>query len=162
MAASLQHISSSTPMGATLVDDGATFRVWAPNASALHVRGTFNGFAIQDTALLVKGERGYWHGFINGVSRGDLYKYWVTGPTGAGWKRDPYARVLHEPDWDCVICDPHFPWHETGFRTPAFNDFVIYQLHVGAFHTPRFPKTGTFLDVIDKVPYLAALGVTAV
>ena len=45
---------------------------------------------------------------------------------------------------------------------PAFHDFVIYQLHVGAFHTPRFPKTGTFLDVADKIPYLADLGVTAI
>ena len=56
-----------------------------------------------------------------------------------------------------------FPWHETGFRTPSFHDFVIYQLHVGAFHTPRFPQhSGTFLDVADKIPYLADVGVTAV
>lgn len=162
MPASLQHISSSTPMGATLVGGGATFRVWAPNASALHVRGSFNGFTIQDDALLLKDERGYWRGFVDGVSDGDRYKYWVTGPAGPGWKRDPYARRLREPDWDCVVCDARFPWHETGYHTPPFNDFVIYQLHVGAFHTPRFPKTGTFLDVVDKVPYLADLGVTAV
>src|SRR6185436_6826344 len=44
----------------------------------------------------------------------------------------------------------------------AFNDFVIYQLHVGAFYTPRFPATGTFLDVVEKLPYFAALGVTAI
>ena len=30
MAASLSHIHSGTPMGANLVADGATFRVWAP------------------------------------------------------------------------------------------------------------------------------------
>jgi 1,4-alpha-glucan branching enzyme len=149
-------------MGATLVGSGATFRVWAPNASAVHVRGSFNGFNIQDDALLVKGERGYWHGFIDGVTTGAVYKYWVNGPSGAGWKRDPYARELREPNWDCVVRPADFPWHDTGYRTPRFNDFVIYQLHVGAFHTPRFPRTGTFLDVIDKIPYLADLGVTAI
>ena len=50
MPASLEHIDSQTPMGATLVADGATFRVWAPNASAVQVRGAFNGFADTDCA----------------------------------------------------------------------------------------------------------------
>jgi 1,4-alpha-glucan branching enzyme len=31
MAASQDHITASTPMGATLTDGGATFRVWAPD-----------------------------------------------------------------------------------------------------------------------------------
>jgi 1,4-alpha-glucan branching enzyme len=149
-------------MGATLVAGGATFRVWAPNAMSVHVRGSFNGFAIREDASLVPDGSGYWHGFIGGVLEGALYKYWITGPAGPGWKRDPYARELREPNWDCVVHSSAFPWHETGFRTPAFSDFVIYQLHVGAFHTPRYPTTGTFLDVIDKIPYLADLGVTAV
>jgi 1,4-alpha-glucan branching enzyme len=162
MPASLQHITPSTPMGATLIADGATFRVWAPNATAVHVRGSFNGFALRDDAALVRGADDYWHGFVGGVTDGALYKYWITGPAGPGWKRDPYARELREPNWDCVVRAMQFPWHDTGFRTPAFNDLIIYQLHVGAFHTPRFPKTGTFLDVVDKIPYLADLGVTAV
>jgi 1,4-alpha-glucan branching enzyme len=148
-------------MGATLVGSGATFRVWAPNATAVHVRGSFNDFSVQEEALLVEDHAGHWRGFIDGVADGSLYKYWITGPAGAGWKRDPYARELLEPNWDCIVRQGDFPWHETGYRTPSFHDFVIYQLHVGAFHTPRFPKTGTFLDVADKIPYLANLGVTA-
>jgi 1,4-alpha-glucan branching enzyme len=136
--------------------------VWAPNATAVHVRGSFNGFNIQDDASLVRGNASYWHGYIDHVKEGDLYKYWVTGQDGPGWKRDPYARRLQEPNWDCVVCKPDFPWHETGFKTPAFHNFIIYQLHVGAFYAPRFPKPGTFLDVIDKIPYLADLGVSAV
>src|SRR5262245_32590722 len=162
MPASLQHVTSSTPMGANLIGTGATFRVWAPNATAVHVRGSFNNFEIRESALLTDGGAGYWHGFVDGVTDGATYKYWITGPAGPGWKRDPYARELREPNWDCVVRRPDFPWHDTGYRTPAFNDFVIYQLHVGAFSTPRFPATGAFLDVVDKVPYLAALGVTAI
>jgi 1,4-alpha-glucan branching enzyme len=161
MPASLEHTSSS-PMGAIMVGTGATFRVWAPNATTVHVRGSFNDFTIQDNALLVKGDSGYWSGFIDGIGDGDTYKYWVSGPAGAGWKRDPYARELREPNWDCVVRNAAFPWHDVGYLTPAFCDFVIYQLHVGAFNTPRFPQTGTFLDVADKIPYLSDLGVTAV
>jgi len=163
MPASLDHVTPSTPMGANLIADGATFRVWAPNATAVHVRGSFNGFTVRDDAALVRGDGGYWHGFIRGVSDRATYKYWISGADGPGWKRDPYARELLEPNWDCVVRATTFPWHDTGFRTPAFHDFVIYQLHVGAFHTPRFPPhTGAFLDVVDKIPYIADLGVTAV
>ena len=68
MPASLQNVTSSTAMGANLVGGGATFRVWAPNATAVHVRGSFNGFNLQDDALLIEGAAGYWHGFIAGVS----------------------------------------------------------------------------------------------
>jgi 1,4-alpha-glucan branching enzyme len=148
-------------MGANLIADGATFRVWAPNATAVHVRGSFNGFTLRDDAALIRGDLGYWHGFIPGVTDRATYKYWITGPAGSGWKRDPYARELIEPEWDCAVRATDFPWHDTGFKTPAFHDFVIYQLHVGAFYTPRFPQTGTFLDVADKIPFLADLGVTA-
>src|SRR4029079_1927524 len=81
--ASLQHITASTPMGANLVADGATFRVWAPNATSVNVRGRFNQFAVRDAALLVN-DAGYWHGFIAGVAEGATYKYWVTGPAGPG------------------------------------------------------------------------------
>ena len=55
-----------------------------------------------------------------------------------------------------------FPWHDCGYGTPPFHEFVLYQLHVGTFFTPNLPrKGGTFLDVARKLPYLADLGVTA-
>src|SRR5437870_5106924 len=131
MPASLNHIDAFTPMGANLAPGGATFRVWAPNATAVHVRGSFNNLEIRDDALLIKGASGYWHGFIAGVAEFSTYKFWITGPAGPGWKRDPYARELREPNWSCVVRATDFPWHETGFRTPEFHNFVIYQLHVG-------------------------------
>ena len=43
---------------------------------------------------------------------------------------------------DCIIRRADFPWHESGFVTPAFHDLVIYQLHVGAFFTPNLPAQG--------------------
>src|SRR3954471_7922209 len=145
MSASMNHITAETPRGANLISSGATFRVWAPNATGVHVRGSFNEFSIRDDGALVRDDPGYWQGYIPGVRDGDTFKYWVTGPAGSGWKRDPYARQLREPNWDCVVTSGTFPWHDTGFKTPAFHNFLIYQLHVGAFYTPRFPKTGTFL-----------------
>jgi len=148
-------------MGANLVPGGATFRTWAPNATAVAVLGDFNHFTLRDDANLVPDGNGHWLGFIPGVLERDQYKFWITGTAGSGYKRDPYARQVNGNNWNCVVCCPDFPWHETGYRTPHFPDFVIYQLHVGAFNAPACPKrSGTFLDVIDKIPYLAELGVT--
>jgi 1,4-alpha-glucan branching enzyme len=159
--ASQQHIRPDTPMGANLVAGGATFRTWAPNATAVCVVGDFNNFTVQDDAALVPDGKGHWLGFIPGVTEWQNYKLWISGPDGPGLKRDPYARQVDGPSWNCIVRSPEFPWHETGFVTPRFPDFVIYQLHVGAFYTPRCPRAeGTFLDVIDKIPYLVELGVT--
>src|SRR5579863_4041305 len=94
------NITASTPMGATLVVGGATFRVWAPAASAVYLKGALAGQTDWSKAasgnLLVRGADGYWTGFLSDVVEGDLYKYWVLGPAGgsAGFKRDPYAREL--------------------------------------------------------------------
>jgi 1,4-alpha-glucan branching enzyme len=38
----LEHISNNTPMGANLIANGATFRVWAPGAEKVYVIGDFN------------------------------------------------------------------------------------------------------------------------
>ncbi|HEX5727310.1 MAG TPA: alpha amylase C-terminal domain-containing protein [Longimicrobiaceae bacterium] len=164
MPASLEHVHPGTPMGANLVAGGATFRVWAPHARSVHVIGDFNDRRRDDASLLTRDEHGHWRGFIPGIRDRDRYLFYVVGEDGEGPKRDPYARELQTPfPSDCVVRETDFPWHETGYRTPPFHEFVIYQLHVGTFFTPNLPrKGGTFLDVARKLPHLAGLGVTAV
>lgn len=163
MPASLTHIDASTPMGANLIADGATFRVWAPNALAVHVLGEFNARRIDDASLLTRDADGHWRGFIRGVRDRQRYLFHVTGAGSAGPKRDPFARELETPfPGECIVRAPDFPWHETGWRTSRFDGFVIYQLHVGTFDPPTPPAAGKFLDVALKVPYLAELGVTAI
>lgn len=164
MPASLAHIHPETPMGANLVADGATFRVWAPNARAVYVTGEFNSRVRDDASLLTRDDNGHWFGFIPGVQDRHRYKFYIVGEGREGYKRDPYARELETPfPSDCIVRRSDFPWHETGYRTPDFHNLVIYQLHVGTFFTPRLPqKGGTALDVASKIPYLADLGVTAI
>jgi 1,4-alpha-glucan branching enzyme len=164
MPASLQHIDASTPMGANLIGDGATFRVWAPHAHSVHVIGEFNGRQRNDASLLTQNADGHWLGFVSGVRDRDRYMFYVVGDDPRdGPKRDPYARELVTPfPGECVVRRADFPWHETGYHTPRFENFIIYQLHVGTFYTPNLPNQGgTFLDVARKIPYFADLGVTA-
>ena len=163
MPVSLQNISADTPMGANLLNGGATFRVWGPNAKAVYVTGDFNSGQPEDSTLLNAIGNGHWAGFVPKVSDRQHYMFYVDGTGSSGPKRDPYARELASPfPGSCIIRDPAFPWHETGYVTPGFSDFVIYQLHVGVFYAPNLPQCGTFLDVASKIPYLADLGVTII
>src|SRR5262245_32220848 len=164
MPASLEHIGPNTPMGANLIADGATFRVWAPHARSVHVIGDFNARQRNDASLLTRDVHGHWRAFIPGVRDRQRYMFYVAGDGSEGPKRDPYARELQTPfPSDCIIRKTDFPWHESGYVTPKFHDFVIYQLHVGTFFTPNLPlKAGTFLDVARKIPHFMDLGVTAI
>jgi 1,4-alpha-glucan branching enzyme len=179
MPASQQHIHAGTPMGAQLMDSGATFRVWAPGAKEVYiVLHDFdvhapNGWQKNDTDLLVRDAVGYWAGFVPGVVDGSPYRFWVVGEGGEGYKRDPYARelALHGyPDCNCIVRDPaRYPWHDQDFRPPAFNDLIIYQFHIGVFYAEdsqgndlRPGRVSKFLDVLDRIKYLVDLGFNAI
>jgi len=163
MSASLLHIAADTPMGATLLASGATFRVWAPLALEVHVVGDFNGWQRSDTSLLNRDDQDHWRGFFAGASDRQQYMFHVMGTGSEGLKRDPYARELTTSSpWRCILRSSDFSWHDAGYSAPRFEDLIIYQLHVGTFFAPRWPRRGgSFLDVACKLPHLAELGVTA-
>src|SRR5580698_4320942 len=133
-------------MGATLTGGGATFRAWAPRATAVHVCGRFNDLAQWKPVsanLMLADAHGYWTGFVPGAKDGDLYKFFVRGVGGSGYKRGPYAREVTAdpvfPSGNCIIRDPKlYLWHDRAFVTPAYSDMIVYQLHVGAY-APRAP-----------------------
>ncbi len=154
-------------MGGTLVPGGATFRVWAPRANAVYVCGGFNSWPKNAGVSLGQIGGGHWAGFVPGLKEGDQYLFYVNGIGSQGYKRDPRARELSFapsfPQSNCVLRDPFlFPWHNIGFRAHAFNDLVVYQLHVGTFSIASGNPNGRFLDVVSKLPYLARLGINAI
>jgi 1,4-alpha-glucan branching enzyme len=161
-------------MGANLIADGAAFRVWAPGAERVYVAlGGAAGYQPRPQDELVRDPAtGHWTGFLPAVVDGTKYRFFVVGPGGSGFKRDPWARELElhgYPDCDCLVRHPDaYPWHDANFRPPAFNDLIVYQFHVGRFyarddegHDRRPYRVAKFLDALDRVEYLADLGVTA-
>jgi 1,4-alpha-glucan branching enzyme len=165
-------------MGATLLSDqglaggGATFRAWAPRALAVYLNGVFGGVSRTGQTsdlLLAKDANGYWSGFLPEAAEGDPYHFYVVGAGSQGTKRDPCARELaNNPAQPFPLCAAvlrsanAYPWHDTGFRTPDFADMVVYQLHIGTYAPAAAGLTSTYLDVLEKVEYLAALGVNVV
>jgi 1,4-alpha-glucan branching enzyme len=172
------NCSADTAMGANLVaaigvaGGGATFRVWAPRALAVYLSGVFGGVSMtgQDPALLMMIDaNGYWSGFLPSAGEGDTYRFYVVGAGSSGYKRDPYARELaNDPAMPFPVClaairdAVEYPWHDAAFRTPQFSEMIVYQLHIGTYAPKEAGWAGTFLDVVEKIEYLVALGVNVV
>lgn len=170
-------IPANAPMGATVREGGTYFRVWAPNADAVHVMLVDPSSAASSSwqpgvaNRLTRDNAGFWSGFFAIVGYGWKYRFWTRGSGGEGFKRDPRAIELefeNYPNCNCRIIEPRdYPWHDQDFTPPAFNDLIIYQLHIGVFYAKRngidirANRVSKFLDVIDRIEYLASLGVNA-
>jgi 1,4-alpha-glucan branching enzyme len=61
---------------------GVTFRVWSPHATAVAVRGSFNGWGA--SAMAEEGTSDLWSVDVAGVTNGSQYKYFVNDTHTAG------------------------------------------------------------------------------
>lgn len=156
-------------MGSTPYADangtGVTFRVWAPNATSVAVRGPFNpGGWNNSSNFLIKeaGGQGIWSGDVTNAKTGDQYKFFLNGNL---WKRDPRGRKVVNSADNTIVYDPNaFNWAGDTRLTVTNSDLVIYELHAGTFHdpTPGSGGPGKFADAITKLDYLTNLGINAV
>lgn len=136
---------------------GVTFRVWAPNASSVGVKGTFNGWGT--TALTKEGSSGLWSADIAGAKVGQEYKYRINNSFD---KRDPRARRVTNSNGNSIIYDPYaFSWGGVEPLLPWFNDLVIYEMHIGTYNAEAWVPS-TFDQAITKLDHLVGLGVSAV
>ena len=140
-------------LGAVVLADGHTlFRVWAPSVDALEVEVT-QPYA--RSFPLVRDARGYHEALVDDIGPGA--RYYFRFPSGQRFP-DPASRFqpegVHGPS---EIVSRSFDWTDEDWSTPDLADFVIYELHVGTF-TPD----GTFDGVIQRLPYLQELGITAI
>jgi glycogen operon protein len=134
----------------------------------------------------------FWHVYVKGLEPGAHYAYRVDGPEdlhGKGFRFnrnkvlvDPYAlgntRSLFNRDdavgpddnlatsMRSVVIDVHdYDWEGDQVLRLPMKDLIIYEMHVAGF--TRHPSSGvkhpgTFSAVIEKIPYLKELGITAV
>jgi 1,4-alpha-glucan branching enzyme len=156
--------STRPGMGARPFDGGTTFRVWAPHAEAVYVTGTFDDWAADVTPLARDddGSAGTWSADVGGVAPGDEYRFTIRTPDGDRSRIDPYARQVTSSVGNGVVYDPDaFDWSEDDFRTPGWDDLVIYELHVGTFSATE-DRRGTFDSARRRLPYLRDLGISAI
>jgi 1,4-alpha-glucan branching enzyme len=148
-------------MGSILFDGGAAFRVWAPFATAVSVAGEFNEWDADADPLASEGN-GYWSADIVGPRIGHQYKFVLRRGEEVLWRVNPYACQVVNSAGNAMIHDPDFDWTGDDFLMPAWNELVIYEMHVGTFNDVVHGEPGTFDDVIVKLPYLRDTGINAI
>jgi 1,4-alpha-glucan branching enzyme len=157
---------SHAPLGATLLSDGGTlFKVWAPHPSAAYVAGEFNGWSTTANPMTCYGD--HWVARIAGANDREQYKF-VFQP-GTIWKPDARGRALNPGEYYNTHVENRFryEWASADFSTPAFDDMIIYELHVGTFAGRNDPLASgaipaTYRDVAAHVDHFVELGVNVV
>jgi maltooligosyltrehalose trehalohydrolase len=141
------------PFGAQLCPDGRVrFRLWAPAASKVEL--CLHGRA-PEARLQMAAEDDGWFGMMTGLAAaGTLYSYRIDG----AWQvPDPASRYqpddVHGPSQ--VIDPDRFDWQDEDWRGRPWEEAVIYEWHTGAGTTQ-----GDYNGTMDRLDYLAELGVT--
>jgi 1,4-alpha-glucan branching enzyme len=178
--------------GATLIENGGFFRVWAPHAAEVQIAGDFNdlyGNGALGVHTLTEGADHYWFGFVPGAAPGHRYKYAILnsgGPDnlqGRHWRLDPLGKDSDHSfnggsDAErtslsynaSIVVDPKYPW--APFASPEKNGYIIYQLHIGSFAGMNDGidmsghgdggKVARFGDIETKLQCIKDMGFTAI
>jgi 1,4-alpha-glucan branching enzyme len=150
-------VPSARPgIGATVYPGGTTFRVWAPNATTVSVTGSFNSWSSTQNPLAGEGS-GWWSADVPGATANQQYKYSING---AFLKVDPRANDVVSSVGDGIIVDNSFNW--TPFTPPAWNEMVIYEMHIGTFYDVPGGNPGTWQYAALKLNHIESLGVNVV
>jgi maltooligosyltrehalose trehalohydrolase len=142
-------------LGAWPDGEGTRFRVWAPKAKRVevvvqHREGKVTAFPLEGS------DDGYFSSTLAGVVAGDRYHYQIAGQEPLP---DPVSRFQPEgPHRPSEVIDPdRFAWTDSGWPGVPLEKLVLYELHVGTFS-----QQGTYDGVVERLEWLAELGVTAI
>ena len=155
-------------------EEGTYFAVWAPNAEEVSVIGMFNDWKRGAHPLHMKDSSGIWEGFLPGVKKGTLYKYYIRSRF-EGFeveKTDPFA-VFNEipPKTASIVWDLEYQWRDQewmeirGRRNALDAPMSIYEMHLGSWK--RVPEEGnrslSYRELAATLPaYLSETGFTHV
>ena len=178
------------PLGVTVRRHGINFAVFSRYATActlvLFRRGERDPYVEFALDPLANRTGHVWHVFVESLEPGVQYGYrfdMQPNPDPQVYRfnpsyvlLDPYARALSNgsawgvykpgarPYRNSLVVDDYFDWeHDQPLNIPLV-DSVIYEVHVRSFtQSPSsgVAHPGTFDGLVEKIPYLKKLGVTA-
>jgi 1,4-alpha-glucan branching enzyme len=147
--------------------DGAWFTVWAPNAVAISVVGSFNNWDREKDKM--HNTLGGWQIFIEGVKEYDLYKYAIETADGKiVYKSDPYGYFSEErPDNASVVYSiDGYKWNDSQWMKnrptkEIYNRPIsIYEVHLGSWKK-KDDKFLNYRNLADElVEYVVDMGYT--
>jgi 1,4-alpha-glucan branching enzyme len=145
-------------------EEGVYFAVWAPNAEQVYVMGDFNNWEKKGFKLKPCGDSGIWEGFIPGLTKGSVYKYFIASRVRRyrAEKADPFASYYEQPSktasivWDLAYDWADSTWMKQRKRHNSLDAPIsIYELQLGSWM--RVPEEDNrSLTYREMAPKLAA------
>ncbi len=142
---------------------GTYFAVWAPNAKSISVIGDFNGWNRESHQLGVRWDgSGIFEGFIPGVEKGSLYKYFIVSQHNdyCVEKKDPIAFFSETPPKTAsIVWDLGYEWKDDAWmknrraRNSLQAPMSIYEVHLGSWRRV-VEEGGRFLNYREMANYL--------
>ncbi len=179
------------PLGTTIRRRGVNFSIFSRHATSctlvLFHPGAEDPYVEFPLDPLANRTGQVWHVFVEGVDTDVQYGYrfdMQPNPDPTVYRfnpdyvlLDPYARALSNgsawgqfkpgarPYRNSLLVENHFDWEKDQPLNIPLVDSVIYEMHVRSFTrhaSSGVAYPGTFAGLIEKIPYLKNLGVTAV
>ncbi len=148
---------------------GARFTIWAPHAQKINITGDFNNWDKNKHSMEKIKESGLWTLFIPGVSKGDKYKYLITGyKNSVREKADPCAFYAENPPGTAsrVYSLQDYRWHDEKWMEerkdyrPYNRPVLIYELHLGSWQQKN-NRVMNYRETADKlVKYVSDMNYT--
>lgn len=147
-------------LGAHLENDGAVFRVFAPQAQRITVMGDFNNWQETELDKVYNGQ--FYEKFIAGAKEGMIYKYKIYKNNGQVTEHcDPYGYGMElRPKWGSILrdinsynfTDDNWMKKRTDCKNKPLN---IYEMHMGSFKREEDKPWFEYDDVAKMlIPYL--------
>ncbi|MEJ8804023.1 malto-oligosyltrehalose trehalohydrolase [Pontibacter sp. H249] len=134
-------------------ENGTVFTVWAPEAEDVKVK---LHKAKPEEVPLQREAFGYWTALAENARPGTTYTFVLDKEKE---RPDPASHYqpdgVHKPSE--VVDHSSFAWTDKKWKGVPLQQYIIYELHVGTFS-----DEGTFDGVIEKLPQLKNLGITAI
>jgi 1,4-alpha-glucan branching enzyme len=169
-----RHFRLFDKLGAHIVDGGAHFAVWAPNAGRVSVIGDFNGWNKDRHPLYPVGSSGIWAGIVAEARPGHIYKYHIKSHYNNYEvdKADPVAFCAETPPrTGSVIRDIAYEWRDGDWmrqrqdRQGMDRPLSIYEVHLGSWRrkVEDHNRPLSFDELADElVAYVVQTGFTHV
>ena len=154
---------------------GTYFAVWAPNATAVYVKGNFNDWNNETHLLKVRQDNsGIWEGFIPGMLVGEVYKYHIHGYKGVKLdKGDPSAHYWElRPLTASITWQTNYNWKDTKWieqrkiKNRTDQPYSVYEVHLASWMRPdknNEDSYNSYTQLISLlVPYVKEMGFTHV
>ncbi len=155
--------------GSHPTENGAVFRVWAPNAKSVSVTGEFNGWNEKSHPMKLIAD-GIFELRIDGIKQFDVYKYAVKGADNVvRLKSDPYA--FHSETRPANASKFYnldgFKWSDGKYFDDLKSKNIyespmnIYELHAGSWRMYENGEPYSYRALADELaPYLKEMNYT--